>query len=61
MIRIAAQQNNCEKALNTLDEIRYFNLQPDLRSYVGCIYACAQRPDFHTKAFELYVPQHCAA
>jgi pentatricopeptide repeat protein len=37
-----------------LDEIVYFGLQPDLRSYVGCIYACAQRPDFHTKAFELY-------
>lgn len=54
MMRIEAKKKAPEGALGYMTQLEHFGHVPDVQSYALCIYSCANRPDYHEKAFELY-------
>eukprot|EP01122_Echinamoeba_exundans_P008543 TRINITY_DN2852_c0_g1_i1.p1 TRINITY_DN2852_c0_g1~~TRINITY_DN2852_c0_g1_i1.p1 ORF type:complete len:396 (-),score=47.30 TRINITY_DN2852_c0_g1_i1:697-1884(-) len=53
MIHICAKEENVEKALNLLDEMRAMDIRPTDVTYNSLIYACARRIDYYDEAFRL--------
>jgi pentatricopeptide repeat protein len=54
LIRICADQDNAEKAVAYIQEMEYFNKNPNIDTYSNIIYACAKRPEYYVEAFEYY-------
>ena len=52
MIKACRKEENSEKAINMLDDMRTEGLYPTDVTYTEMIRACACRPDFALKAFE---------
>merc|ERR1740117_1927365 len=54
LIRVSAEHGNCEGAMGWWQKMQHFDIEASLYTFTNLIYACSQRPDYHTKAFEYY-------
>ena len=54
MIRAAAHHGEAEYALQLFTQLQASGLHASAFTYNSLMYACAKRPDFYLKAFELY-------